>query len=103
MINSCKIDAVKVQTIIDEFMIDNKYITIFCLTETKVNGHDFRPVGIEILSSHRGWKEKKGGGLALGYATSSNIKLEKLNTNNNDVLAVEGMIKDTKFRIILQT
>ena len=46
LINSCKIDAIKVQTIIDEFLIDNKHITIFCLTETKVNGHDFKPVGI---------------------------------------------------------
>ena len=53
LVNSCKIDAIKVQTIIDEFMTNNKHITIFCLTETKVNGHDFKPVGIEIFSKHR--------------------------------------------------
>ena len=29
LINSCKIDAVKVQTIIDEFMTDKDYATIF--------------------------------------------------------------------------
>ena len=101
LVNSCKIDAIKVQTIIDEFLIDNKHITIFCLTETKVNGHDFKPVGIEIFSKHRGWKEKKGGGLALGYATSSNLKFEELITDSNDILAVEGKIKGTKCRIIL--
>ena len=101
LVNSCKIDAIKVQTIIDEFMTDNKHITIFCLTETKVNGHDFKPVGIEIFSKHRGWREKKGGGLALGYATSSNLKFEELNTESSDILAVEGRIKGTKCRIVL--
>ena len=45
LINSCKIDAVKVQTIIDGFMTDRDYATIFCMTETKVEGHDFQPEG----------------------------------------------------------
>ena len=61
LINSCKIDAVKVQNIIDEFMIDRGYATIFCMTETKVEGHDFQPEGIRIFSKHRKKKEKKGG------------------------------------------
>ena len=41
LINSCKIDAIKVQNIIDEFMTDKDYTTIFCMTETKVEGHKF--------------------------------------------------------------
>ena len=36
LINSCKIDAIKVQTIIEDFMVDKKYTTIFCMTVTKV-------------------------------------------------------------------
>ena len=62
LINSCKIDAVKVQTIIDEFMTDKDYATIFCMTETKVEGHEFQPEGVKIFSKHRGRKDKKGGG-----------------------------------------
>ena len=61
LINSCKIDAVKVQTIIDEFMTDKDYATIFCMTETKVEGHEFQPEGVKIFSKHRGRKDKKGG------------------------------------------
>ena len=33
LINSCKIDATKVQTIIDDFVVEEKYTTIFCMTE----------------------------------------------------------------------
>ena len=62
LINSCKIDAVKVQTIIDEFMTDKDYTTIFCMTETKVEGHEFQPEGVKIFSKHSGRKDKKGGG-----------------------------------------
>ena len=62
LINSCKIDTIKVQTIIDEFMTGKEYATIFCMTETKVKGHDFQPEGVKIFSKHRGNKDKKGGG-----------------------------------------
>ena len=41
LINSCKIDAIKVQTIINDFVAEKRYSTIFCMTETKVRGHDF--------------------------------------------------------------
>ena len=61
LINSCKIDVVKVQTIINEFMTDKDYTTIFCMTETKVEGHEFQPEGVKIFSKHRGRKDKKGG------------------------------------------
>ena len=36
LINSLKINAGKVQEIIDSFLINNTYISVFCLTETKV-------------------------------------------------------------------
>ena len=36
LINSCKIDAIKVQTVVEEFIRDKEYTSIFCLTETKV-------------------------------------------------------------------
>merc|ERR1712082_338893 len=102
LINSCKINTTKVQTIIDNFMVDRKYITIFCMTETKVKGHDFQPEGIKMFSKHRNGKgEKKGGGLALGYAISANIKLEEIDVKSNDILALEGTINCTRCRIVL--
>merc|ERR1711942_428152 len=92
LINSCKITAMKVQNIINEFMIDKVYTTFFCMTETKVKGHDFKPEGVKMFSKHRNGKgEKKGGGLALGYAESANIKLEEIKIKSNDILALEGL------------
>merc|ERR1711888_81268 len=41
------------------------------------------------------------GGLALGYDEKANIKMEKLETGSNDILAVEGKIYNKKDRIIL--
>merc|ERR1711874_891448 len=101
LINSCKIDAIKVQTIVEGFIRGKKHTSIFCMTETKVDSHDFQPDGIKILSVHRSRKEKKGGGLAIGFDEKADIKLEKLTTNTNDILALEGSILKTKFRIIL--
>merc|ERR1711942_421356 len=102
LINSCKITAMKVQNIINEFMIDKEYTTFFCMTETKVRGHDFKPEGVKMFSKHRNGKgEKKGGGLALGYAESANIKLEEIEIKSNDILALEGTINGAKCRIIL--
>ena len=66
LINSCKIDAVKVQTIISEFMTGRDYTTIFCMTETKVEGHNFQPEGVKIFSKHRGRRDKKGWGPSPG-------------------------------------
>merc|ERR1711942_205159 len=102
LINSCKITAPKVQTIINDFIIDKEYTTFFCMTETKVKGHDFKPEGVKMFSKHRNGKgEKKGGGLALGYAESANIKLEEIKIKSNDILALEGMINGAKCRIVL--
>ena len=100
LVNSCKIDAVKVQTIVEDFIRDRRYTTIFCLTETKVEGHDFQPDGVKIFSKQRTRKmEKKGGGLALGYAVKADVKLEEMEVKSNDILAVEGKIHITKCRI----
>ena len=66
LINSCQINAIKVQTIINDFLTEKKYSTIFCMTETKVKGHDFQPIGIKMFSKHRGNRDKKGGGASIG-------------------------------------
>ena len=56
LVNSCAINAVKVQTIVEKFIKDRKQISLFCLTETKVDSHDFEPKGIKIFSKHRNKK-----------------------------------------------
>ena len=75
------------------------------MTETKVDSHDFQPIGITIFSAHRTKKEikekKKGGGLAIGYATNADIILKDIDTKSNDILALEGTVLKSKFRIIL--
>ena len=102
LINSWKIDAIKVQTIVEDFIKDKSYTTIFCLTETKVEGHDFQPEGIKILSKQRKRKtERFGGGLALGYIEEANVELEEIKVKSSDILAVEGRINNKKFRIVL--
>merc|ERR1712121_507951 len=101
LINSGQINAVKVQTIINEFMIDKKHSTIFCMTETKVRGHNFQPIDIKLFVTHRETNDKKGGGLALGYEEKANIKMEEIKTGSTDILGIEGKIYNKKCRIIL--
>ena len=71
------------------------------MTETKVDSHDFEPKGIKIFSKHRIKRDKKGGGLTIGYKKDNRIKLEEITVKNRDILALEGTIMNTKIRIIL--
>ena len=71
------------------------------MTETKVEGHNFQPEGVKIFSKHRGRRDKKGGGLALGYDLKAEIKLEEIETKSNDILAVAGKVNNTRCRIVL--
>merc|ERR1711874_539442 len=101
LINTLIINTTKVQTVIESFVRDKIYNTIFCFTETKVDSLDFEPKGIKIFSKHRKKKEKRGGGLSIGFKKDNRIKLEEIKVNNNDVLALEGTVRNTKIRIIL--
>jgi len=102
LVNSCAINVIKVQTIVENFIRNKKHTSIFCLTETKVDSHDFKPRGIKIFSKHRGKKDKKGGGLAIGFDIKADIKLEDMKIKDKDILALEGTIRGTKFRIVLR-
>merc|ERR1711874_324416 len=68
LINSCKINAVKVQEIVESFIKGKDHTVMFCMTETKVDSLDFDPTGITLFSAHRKRKEKKGGCLTIGFA-----------------------------------
>ena len=61
LLNTLIINAVKVQTVIEDFIKGKAYTSIFCFTETKVDNLNFDPVGKKILSKHRSRKKKKGG------------------------------------------
>ena len=101
LLNTLVINAIKVQTVVENFIRGKEYTSIFCFTETKVDSLDFEPRGIKIFSKHRKDKEKKGGRLSIGFKKDNWISLEEIKINNNDVLALEGTVRGTKIRIIL--
>ena len=45
--------------------------------------------------------DKKGGGLTIGYKIDQKVKMEEIEVNNSDILALEGTVEDSKYRIIL--
>ena len=59
LLNTLIINAVKVQTVLENFIKGKEYTSIFCFTEIKVDSLDFNPVGIKIFSKHRKNNEKK--------------------------------------------
>ena len=48
------INAVKVQTVLEDFVKGKTYNSIFSFTEIKVESLDFDPVGVKLFSKHRG-------------------------------------------------
>ena len=78
---------------IENFIKDKNHTSIFCLTETKVDSLDFKPKGIKIFSKHRKNEDKKGGGLIIGYKDDKNTRLEEIEVNNCDILALEGTVR----------
>ena len=96
LINSLKINAFKVQTVIENFIKDKSHTCIFCLTETKVDSLDFDTKGIKIFSKHRKSTEKKGGGLIIGYKDDRDTRLEEIEVDDCDILALEGTIRGEK-------
>ena len=101
LLNSWKINADKVQTVIDKFLKGRKHKTFFCFTETKVDSLDFAPIGIKLHVKHRSKTDKRGGGLMIRHKLSNKIKMEEILVNNVDIIALEGTIENLKYRIIL--
>ena len=101
LLNTLTITALKVQTVINKFLEDKPYTSIFCFTETKVDCINFIPVGLKIITKQRKKKEKKGGGLAIGYINDGKTKLEEIKVDHSDVLVVEGTTRGNKIRMIL--
>merc|ERR1712179_715468 len=69
--------------------------------ETKVESLDFDPKGVKLFTKHRDKEEKRGGGLIIGYKEDKEVKLEEIKTDDNDILALEGVVRGDKTRIIL--
>ena len=103
LVNSLKINASKVQEVIDGFLINKTYISLFCFTEIKVDCVNFTPTGLITFDKQRVPKNGtlKGGGLMIGYIEDERIKMEKIDTINEDILIIEGIIYNEKIKIIL--
>ena len=59
LLNTLTITGVKVQTLVEKFIKDKTYTSIFGFTEIKVESLNFIPIGIKIFSKHREKKEKR--------------------------------------------
>ena len=81
LVNSLKINAIKVQEVTDAFLEDKPYISIFCFTETKVDCVNFIPIGLKTFNKQRVPKKGtlKGGDLTLGYIEDNRIIMEDRN------------------------
>ena len=67
----------------------------------KVDSLSFKPIGIKIFSKHRKKKEKKGGGLLIGYKDDKKTKLKEIKEDHSDILALEETVRGSHIRIIL--
>ena len=88
LINTRIISVIKVQTVIDNFMKNKTYTSIFCFTETKVDSLNFKPIGLKKFSKHRKSKEKKGGGLIIGVLDDKKTRLEEIKVDHSDIMAL---------------
>merc|ERR1711942_664712 len=77
LLNTLTIDASKVQVIVNEFIQGETHSSIFCFTETKVDNPDFKPIGLKIFTKQRRKREKKGGGLRIGYKEHKKIIIKE--------------------------
>ena len=93
----------KLQEITDGFLVEKEYISIFFLTETKESCANFQDLGITLYDKQRSGKQNqdKGGGVMIGHLTDERIKMEKIDTESEDILIVEGEVYKEKIRIIL--
>ena len=94
LLNTLTIDASKVQVIVNEFIQGETHSSIFCFTETKVDNPNFRPIGLKIFSKQRNKREKKGGGLMIGFREDKRIQMEEIKVDSNDILSIEGTLKE---------
>merc|ERR1711909_14080 len=79
--------------VIENFIKDKEHTCIFRLTETKVESLDFDPKGVKLFTKHRNKEEKRGGGLIIGFKEDKEVKLEEIEIDDNDILALEGVVR----------
>ena len=67
LINTQTITVTKIQTVMEYFLKNKSYDSIFYFTEIRVGSLNFNPKGIKVFTKHRNKRDKKGSGLMLGY------------------------------------
>ena len=90
LMNTQTITASKFQEMVEACLKCKDHSSIFCFTEIKCDSLNFKPVGIKLFTKHRKSKEKKGGGLLIGFKDDKKINMVELKTTSNDILALEG-------------
>lgn len=85
---------------IEELMRDRKSLAILTETQKKVNNLKINE-DIIVLESMRDLKDKKGGGLMLMHWKDKEIKLEKGDTKNKDLMLIKGDFYGEQINIIV--
>ena len=60
LMNTQTMTASKFQDMAETCLNKKEFSSIFCFTEIKCDGLDFKPTGVKIFTKHRKPKEKKG-------------------------------------------
>merc|ERR1712121_465773 len=101
LMNKQTITASKVQEMVEACMQGKDHTSIFCFTETKCNSINFKPIGLKGSTKHRKPRDKKGGGLMIGFKDDKKTIMEEIKTESSDILALEETVRGSKIRIIL--
>ena len=82
---------------------DKEELKMICLTETQLKTNKIKiHKDIESINSMRERKNtRRGGGLMILYNKNENIKLEKIENTEKEILEVEGKCLELKMKIIL--
>ena len=81
---------------------ERRAITVTGIVETQIKEDRYTwEDGWKVYEERRDISDKRGGGLILLHLDHKYIKMEKIETNHRDILAIRGTIKGKKMMIVL--
>ena len=102
ILNTEGLNLSKYTDIEDNFFTKENEINIVCLTETHKRIEDiYISRKIKTYNTMRTKNDKQGGGLYVLHPKMPEIKLEKVENKNRDLLVLDGKIYELRLRIII--
>ena len=102
VLNIRGLNKTKYSELEETFFKNNEEINIVCLTETQ-NRHEKVKIH-DKLSTHFAMREKgekKGGGIQVIYLRTKQLRIEKIENKNKNLLELEGEIKGFDLKMII--